>query len=99
MYRIVHEAYEFAKRKAGVAAKCSIDEAMMWTKTDQYYTGKRTIKRSGSGSADQRDWLSIKGARGGPSYGITVPLAGGAGRLIEVIVHEITHMYLRSIQV
>ena len=94
MYRIVHEAYgRFAKREGeGSRKNYGIDEAMMWTKTDQYYTGKRTIKHGTITFSRPKDWLSIKGARGGPSYGITVPLAGGAGRLIEVIVHEITHV-------
>ena len=93
MYRIVHEAYEFAKREGeGGRKNYGIDEADMWTKTDQYYTGKRTIKHGTIRFSRPKDWKSARGARGGPSYGITVPLCGGAGRLIEVIVHEITHV-------
>jgi len=93
MYRIVHEAYEFAKREGeGGRKNYGIDEADMWTKTDQYYTGKRKMKNGTIRFSRPKDWKTAKSARGGPSYGITVPLAGGAGRLIEVIVHEITHV-------
>ena len=55
MYRIVHEAYEFAKREGeGGRKNYGIDEAMMWDKTHQYYTGKEQSSMARSGSADQR---------------------------------------------
>ena len=93
--KICAEALEFGKREGeGPSERMSFlsnDESDMWKRTDQLKgkTGKTkgTIRFS---FPKNKHWA--KSARGGPRYGISVPLAGGAGRIIEVVVHEICHV-------
>lgn len=92
---ICEEALEFGKREGENPSErmsfLSHDEKDMWRRTDQLKgkTGKTkgTIRFSFPKNKHQ-----AKSARGGPRYGISVPLAGGAGRIIEVVVHEICHV-------